>query len=53
MKRNKCKKCGRLLFKGEAKTIEIKCPKCGYIQNIQGDKQRDSQKRVDFLKRIV
>lgn len=38
MKRNsvKCKKCGRQLFKGEIKEIEIKCPKCGYVQVLNG-----------------
>ncbi|MCX8069386.1 MAG: Com family DNA-binding transcriptional regulator [Thermodesulfovibrionales bacterium] len=30
----RCKRCKRLLMKGAVKTIEIKCPKCGYIQTI-------------------
>ncbi len=30
----RCKKCHRLLMKGEVRFIEIKCPKCGYIQRI-------------------
>lgn len=30
----RCKRCKRLLMKGEIKTIEIKCPKCGYLQVI-------------------
>jgi len=30
----RCKKCRRLLMKGEVKAVEIKCPKCGYIQKI-------------------
>ncbi|MBA2124419.1 hypothetical protein B9J78_05765 [bacterium Unc6] len=30
----RCKKCKRLLMKGEILAIEIKCPKCGYIQTI-------------------
>ncbi len=33
----RCKKCRRLLFKGDVKTVEIKCPKCGYLQILQGD----------------
>lgn len=32
LKKMRCKKCGRLLFKGAIRTIEIKCPKCGYVQ---------------------
>ncbi len=34
MKEIRCKKCRRLLMKGDIKHIEIKCPKCGYIQKI-------------------
>jgi len=36
LKKTRCKKCGRLLFKGAIKTIEIKCPKCGYVQTFNG-----------------
>jgi len=25
-------RCRRLLMKGEIKWVEIKCPKCGYVQ---------------------
>jgi phage FluMu protein Com len=32
----RCKKCRRLLMKGEVKAVEIKCPKCGHIQVIEG-----------------
>jgi iron complex transport system substrate-binding protein len=32
----RCKKCKRLLMKGEVQAIEIKCPKCGYVQTIDG-----------------
>jgi phage FluMu protein Com len=32
----RCKKCKRLLMKGEVQAIEIKCPKCGYIQTMEG-----------------
>ncbi|EGO64528.1 Com family DNA-binding transcriptional regulator [Acetonema longum] len=32
----RCKHCSRLLCRGIAQTIEIKCPKCGTIQIIQG-----------------
>ncbi len=34
VKEIRCKKCRRLLMKGEVRFVEIKCPKCGYIQNI-------------------
>lgn len=39
----RCKKCRRLLMKGEIKVIEIKCPKCGYIQTI-GEKGGEGKK---------
>jgi phage FluMu protein Com len=32
----RCKKCGRLLFKGKSWDVTIKCPKCGYIQTLNG-----------------
>ena len=28
----RCRRCRRLLLKGEIKWVEIKCPKCGYVQ---------------------
>ncbi|MEA3224216.1 MAG: Com family DNA-binding transcriptional regulator [Thermodesulfobacteriota bacterium] len=31
----RCKKCGRLLMKGEIIEVEIKCPKCGYVQTLR------------------
>lgn len=33
----RCKKCGRLFFRGNLKEckIEIKCPKCGYVQIVE------------------
>ncbi len=37
MQEIRCKKCKRLLMKGEIKRIEIKCPKCGYLQLIKWD----------------
>jgi len=45
MKWIRCKKCRRKLFKGEIKEIEIKCPKCGYVQILNGSKE----KTVDIL----
>lgn len=39
----RCKKCKRLLMKGQVKEIEIKCPKCGYVQKID-DKGGDINK---------
>lgn len=46
-KETRCKKCKRLFFRGEFEKgdIEIKCPKCGYIQNIF----RKPQKKLDFI----
>lgn len=39
----RCRKCNRLLMKGEVGVIEIKCPKCGYVQRIEeGDEKRGS-----------
>ncbi len=38
----RCKKCKRLLMKGEVWAIEIKCPKCGVIQYFRA--QRDVRK---------
>ena len=40
----RCKKCGRLLFKGRYWDVEIKCPKCDYVQTLNGAK-----KSVDIL----
>ncbi|MFO0753495.1 MAG: Com family DNA-binding transcriptional regulator [Thermodesulfovibrionales bacterium] len=34
MKEIRCRKCNRLLMKGEVEVVEIKCPKCGYVQRI-------------------
>lgn len=36
----RCKKCRRLLMKGAVEYVEIKCPKCGYIQKV-GKERRD------------
>jgi len=33
----RCRKCNRLLMKGDVLQIEIKCPKCGYIQKLRAD----------------
>ncbi len=34
VKEIRCRKCCRLLMKGRVVRVEIKCPKCGYIQRI-------------------
>ncbi|MBP8644714.1 MAG: Com family DNA-binding transcriptional regulator [Syntrophobacteraceae bacterium] len=39
----RCRRCGRLLFKGMVLHIEIKCPKCGYTQIMQIQAQRSLQ----------
>jgi len=41
MKEIRCKKCNRLLMKGEIKKISIKCPKCGYV-NWLDEEQKES-----------
>ena len=33
MREIRCRKCKRLLMRGTVMNIEIKCPKCRYIQN--------------------
>lgn len=33
----RCKRCRRLLLKGDIRLIEIKCPKCGYLQKIENE----------------
>ncbi len=40
----RCKKCRRLLMKGLVTEIEIKCPKCGYIQKIDEKEGGDINK---------
>lgn len=32
----RCKCCNRLLFKGRAELVEIKCPKCNTCQTVAG-----------------
>lgn len=31
----RCRRCRRLLMKGTVVNVEVKCPKCGYIQVIR------------------
>jgi len=33
----RCRRCRRLLMKGEIKWVEIKCPKCGAVLIFIGD----------------
>ncbi|RJQ54535.1 MAG: Com family DNA-binding transcriptional regulator [Nitrospiraceae bacterium] len=40
----RCKRCRRLLMKGEVKSVEIKCPKCGYIQMVEEGKKKLNRK---------
>lgn len=37
MPEHRCQYCRRLLFYGEVKRIEIKCPKCGRILELTND----------------
>jgi phage FluMu protein Com len=43
----RCKKCKRLLMKGEVQAIEIKCPKCGYVQKIHRDWSITSESEIE------
>ncbi len=36
----RCRRCGRLLLKGEIKRVEVKCPKCGYLQRAGSHTER-------------
>lgn len=47
MAEERCKKCGRLLFRGEMRdgVIEIKCPKCGYNERII----KKPHEKLDFV----
>ncbi|CQR72748.1 High-affinity heme uptake system protein IsdE precursor [Sporomusa ovata DSM 2662] len=39
----RCTNCNRLLYRGVAQTIEIKCPKCGVVQLFKGGERRWSK----------
>lgn len=47
----RCKKCRRLLMKGEAGFVEIKCPKCGCIQRIGKDMEKEVMELSDKKQR--
>lgn len=51
----RCKKCKRLLMKGEVWAIEIKCPKCGFIQyfHAQRDVRKTDVGEHDSLAKLV
>ncbi len=53
MKEIRCRKCHRLLMKGEVVKIEIKCPKCGYIQNFLGERPGEKEGRSKRVLEIV
>ncbi len=40
----RCKKCNRLLMKGVVSLVEIKCPKCGYLQRVVSAFEFDAYK---------
>ncbi len=44
----RCKGCCRLLFKGQIQLVEIKCPRCGCLQKIDGCRCTD-EKAARFL----
>lgn len=37
----RCKKCNRLLCKGCFQWLEIKCPRCGFLQGVRDDQAVD------------
>ncbi len=48
----RCKKCNRLLLKGKVSEIEIKCPKCHFINSfriITIDKTRNTPEVRDTV----
>ncbi|MCD6353339.1 MAG: Com family DNA-binding transcriptional regulator [Proteobacteria bacterium] len=52
MREIRCRKCKRLLMRGNIMHIEIKCPKCGYTQNfmssgIPGKESLRSKRKMD------
>jgi phage FluMu protein Com len=44
----RCKKCERLLFKTKRLVVcvEIKCSKCGYIQNVSANQLTDREREI-------
>lgn len=39
----RCKKCNRLLCKGCFQWLEIKCPRCGFLQGVHDDQEVDEK----------
>ena len=31
----RCQKCGKLFFRGKIIFVEIKCPRCGHLQELE------------------
>lgn len=46
----RCIKCGRLLMRCHNVQAEIKCPKCGYMQDIKHESQKDVDIPVKKIK---
>jgi phage FluMu protein Com len=46
----RCCQCNRLLFRGLVEDVEIKCPRCGAIQWIGGNKL-DQETRINIHNR--
>lgn len=44
----RCKSCNRLLFRGFAERIEIKCPKCGIVHEIKSYERANPKHQEDF-----
>lgn len=46
----RCRRCGRLLMKGYVEAVEVKCPKCRYIQLFADDVSEIIERRLTGVK---
>lgn len=46
MREIRCGKCNRLLAKGEALNLAIKCPRCGAINHVRGQNPNSEGSRA-------
>lgn len=49
----RCQRCGRLLMRAESlHNVEIKCPKCGYVNRFTAPPARDKLARATSTKTL-